>query len=122
MTDRIKYQGHAAIIHSVDEAMAARNALFQNHAVAISDSIMYAYKVLSPNGDHQMGFCDDRDWLGGSSLLQILERNDHQSFFLAVSRSHSGPGLGQRRSALIKEVACEALEMEKLKITTDNFE
>ena len=106
------FQGHAAVIHSPEEAALARDALFQNPDVCTADSIMYAYRVHDANMKLIQGFSDDREWLGGKTLEKLLEENSYDNTFLAVSRHHNGPNLGLKRFSLIKEVGKQALDME----------
>ena len=106
------FQGHAATIHSPEEAALAREALFQNRDVCTADSIMYAYRVHDANMKLMQGFSDDREWLGGKTLEKILEENNCDNTFLAVSRHHNGPNLGLKRFSLIKDVAKQAIDMK----------
>ena len=109
------FQGHAAMIHSLDEAAQAREALFLDPYVSKADSTMYAYRFMNENLDIVRGFSDDREWLGGGTLHKLLEENNDDNVFVAVSRHHKGPNLGIARFAHIKEAAKSAIDLELLK-------
>ena len=73
---------------------------------------MYVYLVHDANMKLIQGFSNDREWLGRKTLQKILEENNYDNTFLAVSRHHNGPNLGLKRFSQIKEVAKESLDME----------
>ena len=109
------FQGHAASVHSIEEAIRARDGLFQNMDVAKSDSIMYAYKTYDPiSHDQVSGFSDDREWGGGKVLNSLREDSKQDSVFLAVSRRHNALNLGPARfDHIISKVASVALAKER---------
>ena len=114
------FQGHAASIHTIEEAAQARDALFQDVEVSTADSIMYAYRIFDENHQLISGFSDDREWLGGSSLDKLLEEEKQDGIFIALSRHHNGPNLGPKRFDYIKAVAKAAINREFLLATELN--
>ena len=74
---------------------------------------MYAYRVFEDNKIIS-GFSDDREWCGGKVLDKLLEEKNINNAFLAVSRLHRGPNLGQDRFKHIESVARDALSVEFL--------
>ena len=106
------FQGHAASIHSVEEAALAREALFQDPNVSTASSIMYAYRLLDHNHQVVRGYSDDREWLGGQTLDHLLDELKQDGVFVAVSRHHNGPNLGPARFDHIKATAQAAIDME----------
>ena len=112
------FQGHAAQVHSIEEAALARDALFQDLNVSKASSIMYAYRLLDHNHQVVRGYSDDREWLGGKTLDNLLEDTNQDSVFVAVSRHHNGPNLGPARFEHIKKTAQAAIDMEFMNLVS----
>ena len=105
------FQGHAMNVQTVEDAVSARNALFQNTAVAAAEHIMYAYRIDTYDGIFEMGNSDDGECKGSDILVRLLERQEKDNVFLAVSRVHHGGNLGQKRFDLIKQAGEEVISL-----------
>ena len=103
------FQGHAMTVHSVEDAVRARDALFQDPAVASADHLMYAYHIDVGEGIFESGNSDDREYKGSDVLVKFIQNQDIENIFVAVSRIHSGPNLGGRRFQLIKQACADVL-------------
>ena len=109
--DGSTFQGHVKSVSSVEDAVMARNALFQSDAIATAEHIMYAYRIDNEDGIFVTGNSDDGEWNGSSILVDLLDNLKMDNIFLAVSRLHRGPNLGKRRFQLIKQAGEAALQL-----------
>lgn len=102
------FQGHAMFIDSLRSAQAARDALFQEFAVADSTHVIYAYKLTDPDSHMTIsGHSDDGEWTAGAQISGLLTA--HNDVFVAVTRKYGGVDVGRKRFALIKKAATGAL-------------
>ena len=104
------FQGHACRVGSITEAASARDALFQLPTVTQCDHIIYAYSITDPSGMKINGNSDGGEWAASKILANLIEENQATNTFLAVTRKHDGPNLGQRRFAIISEMGKRALD------------
>ena len=92
------FQGHAIKIASLAEAASAKEALFQLPSVSQCDHIIYAYSLTDHTGMKVQGNSDGGEWAASKILANLLEQNLKTNIFLAVTRKHEGPNLGQKDS------------------------
>ena len=105
------FQGHAINVQTVEDAVSARNALFQNTAIAAAEHIVYAYRIDTHDGIFEMGNSDDGECRGSEILVRLLECEERDNIFLAVSRVRCGGNIGKRRFELIKQAGEEAMHL-----------
>ena len=105
------FQGHTTTVATIAEAAAAKDALFQLPSVSQCDHLIYAYSILDPSGMRIQGNSDGGEWAASKLLANIIEESGKTNIFLAVSRKHAGPNVGQKRFKLISEMGTETLNM-----------
>lgn len=108
------FQAHFLPVHSVDQATAARNSIFQNPDLAKATHLMYAYKVGTQGVSMTSGFSDDNEIQGGSTLMNLLNTEIRTDVFLAVTRIKNGANIGPARFTHIKTCAQELLRKQEL--------
>ena len=91
------FQGHVKFIHSLEDAVKSRDALFQDESVASAEHIMYAYRIDTEDGIFETGNSDDGECNISKVLVKLLDNLKVENVFLAVSRIHQGPNLGKQR-------------------------
>ena len=106
------FQGHVKSISSLEDAVQARDALFQEPSVASASHIMYAYRISNDDGTFLQGNSDDGEYRGSSILLEQIEGKMMKDVFLAVSRVHKGPNLGKKRFKLIEQACIDVLNLK----------
>lgn len=99
------FTAHSSVISNKVEAMASRNAIFQNPALSISTHVIYAYKTTTELGTIESGFSDDGESTAGNILMKLINVNNLNHIFLAVTREKRGPNIGKRRFELIEQCA-----------------
>ena len=104
------FQGHAAFVSSIEDAVRARDALFQDMQVASADHLMYAYHIDNEDGVFVTGNFDDGEIKGSVVIANYLQQNELENVFLAVSRIHKGPNLGKQRFNLIRQSCNEVIQ------------
>ena len=104
------FQGHAAFVNSIEDAVRAKDALFQDLQVATSDHLMYAYHIDNEDGVFVTGNCDDGEIKGSMVISNYLQENNLENVFIAVSRVHKGPNLGKQRFSLIRQACVEVIK------------
>ena len=60
-----------------------------------------------------IGNSDGGEWAPSKILSNIIEENGLTNIFLAVTRKHAGPNIGQKRFAIIADVAKKTIEKLK---------
>ena len=55
------------------------------------------------------GNSDGGEWAASKILANLMEEKGKTNIFLAVTRKHAGPNLGQKRFQFISERGLEAL-------------
>ena len=105
------FQGHAMNVHSIEDAVRACDALFQDVSVARSDHIMYAYHIDGEEGIVESGNSDDREYKGSDILVKYIQDNKIDNIFIAVSRIHNRPNLGGRRFHLIHQACRDVVRL-----------
>ena len=106
-----KFQGHAKIVHTIPEAAAVKDALFQLPAVSQCDHVICAYSITDISGMKISGHSNRGEWTASKLLANLIEERGLTNVFLSVTSKHDGPNLGQRRFALITEIGNKALDM-----------
>ena len=106
-----KFQGHAKTVHTITEAAAVKDALFQLPAVSQCDHVIYANSITDISGIKISGHNDGGEWAASKLLANLIEERGLTNVFLSVTRKHDGSNLGQRRFALITEIGNRALDM-----------
>ena len=71
---------------TLNEAIAAKNALLQNPDVLAATHITYAYTIGTLPDSVQSVFFDDNEVGAGKILMGILQDKDIKNTFICVSR------------------------------------
>ena len=103
------FQAHILPVHTKNQAVAARNAIYQSPELSTSTHIMYAYKLGTLGDAIESGFSDDNEIEGGSLLMNLIEINNQSNVFICVTRAKNGPNIGPARFTHIKKCAQELL-------------
>ena len=104
-----------AFVHSIEDAVRARDALFQDLQVASADHLMYAYHVDNEHGVFVTGNFDDGEIKGSQVICNYMQELNLENMFIAVSRAHNGPNIGKQRFDLIRQSCVEVLQKLKEK-------
>lgn len=114
-----KFQGHGRNIRSLQDAQAAKDALFQDASTADSTHLIYAYCLRDTSSNVLItGHSDDGEWTAGARLAATISSLKTEDVFIAVSRKYGGVDLGKRRFELITLCAKQALA----KLLPDNLD
>ena len=106
------FQGNLANISSIEQASAARSALFQETNFAQAKHLIYAYSFANSEGKTFSGYSDDCEIGGGLLKLKEIEEAKSINTFICVSRIKEGGNIGQKRFELIKTCANEAIKAD----------
>ena len=104
-----------AFVHSIEDAVRARDALFQDLQVASADHLMYAYHVDNEHGVFVTGNFDDGEIKGSQVICNYMQELNLENMFIAVSRANNGPNIGKQRFDLIRQSCVEVLQKLKEK-------
>ena len=105
------FQGHAMTILSIEEAVRARDALYQNPSAAAADHVMYAYRIDREEGIYETGNHDDGECMGSDVLVRCIQEAKIDNIFVSVTRIHSGPNLGNRRFQMIQQACRDVIQL-----------
>lgn len=106
------FQAHLLPIHDINQATAAKNAIYQHPLLCKATHLIYAYRI--GNVTHmESGFFDDDEVGGGSILMKLLESEHTTNTFIAVTRIKNGPNIGAARFTHIENSAKELLNIEE---------
>ena len=105
------FQGHYYPIHSEGKAVQFLRALLQYDLTSKSDHIIYAYNYGGEDGQIVTGHCDDGEWGASSILCELLKQRTISNAILVVTRKYGGTNLGKQRFQIIKQVACNVLDL-----------
>ena len=105
------FHGHALNVHSIEDAVRAKDALFHDTGVASANHIMYAYRIDSEEGMLETGNFHDGECGGSEILVKCIQRRKMDNIFVAVSRIHPGPNLGKRHFQMIKQACMVMLNL-----------
>lgn len=95
------FQGHMVSVSSAEEAISARECLFQNPRISKADHLIYAYSVTDITTEEVVnGNSDDGEYSASVILHKLLCDRKCENMFLCVSRIHDGPNLGRTRFEL----------------------
>ena len=108
--DRTHYQGLIVPVTSADDVIPAIHALYQNHKVAGSSSISYAYRI-GDDSRYVSNFEDDEHWGAGRAIMLALDRTHTFNHLVAVARWSNGGNQGPLKSGQIREVAEQAAKL-----------
>ena len=106
---RSTFQAHSLKVQTLDQAAAARNAIYQNPQLAMATHIMYAYRIGDTRDSMETGFSDDDEVGGGSILMELLEKHKLSNVFICVTRIKKGFNIGSIRFKCIEKCAKELL-------------
>ena len=105
------FQRHALNVHSIEDAVRDKDALFQDTGVASVDHIIYAYRIDSEEGILETGNFDDGECGGSEIFVKCIQSRKMDNIFVAVSCIHAGPNLGKRRFQMIKQACMDVLNL-----------
>lgn len=101
-----QFIAHKITATSIDQAVAARNAIFQS-SLATASHLIYAYKC-----NTKSGYSDDGETNGSKLLMDIIDDRKLDNIFLCVTRNKDGPNIGQKRFDLITNCAKQLLDAD----------
>eukprot|EP00088_Acartia_fossae_P032957 TRINITY_DN33723_c0_g1_i1.p1 TRINITY_DN33723_c0_g1~~TRINITY_DN33723_c0_g1_i1.p1 ORF type:complete len:278 (-),score=51.39 TRINITY_DN33723_c0_g1_i1:239-1072(-) len=109
------FQGHVAIVSSLEQVKAVINKLYENKKIANATHNMYAYRIYCEDKKTWLQDCDDdgEDAAGGR-MLHLLEILDSKNILVVVSRWYGGIKLGPDRFKLINNSARQVMEQAGL--------
>uniref|UniRef100_A0A1B6H196 RWD domain-containing protein n=1 Tax=Cuerna arida TaxID=1464854 RepID=A0A1B6H196_9HEMI len=113
ITDRkSKFQGHAAVVTSVDQVKDMLSTLLENKKFAQATHNIYAYRVLKDGlpGCMAQDCDDDGENAAGSRLLHLLQTMGAMNVMVVVSRWYGGVHLGPDRFRHINNAARQVLQ------------
>lgn len=103
-----QFVGLAVKIHSVEEMNRAYKAVALRYPSV--DHIMAAY-AFKENSTIKMGSCDDMEYGGANTILNILKENKVKDTGIFVVRKYGGIHLGYERFTTIRAASLEALKL-----------
>lgn len=106
---RSTFQAHSLRVQTVNQAAAAKNAIYQNRLLAKANHIMYTYRIGDSGDNIEYGFSDDEEVGGGNILMKLLELNNLANIFICVTRIKSGSNIGAIRFKCIEDCAKQIL-------------
>ena len=110
---RSTFQAHSLKVQTLQQASAAKNAIYQNPELATATHIIYAYRIGDSRENMETGFSDDDEVGGGSILMELLEKNKLSNVFICVTRMKRGFNIGPIRFTCIEKCAKEILLKEQ---------
>ena len=72
---------------------------------------MYVYRYVNADNDTVEGYSDDGEVRGSKEIWRAMDRLGINNVFVAVSRRHDGPNIGQRRFDIIREVTNKVINL-----------
>lgn len=115
------FQGHAAVVTSVEQVQAVKNKLYENKKIAHASHNMYAYRIYSDQRKTWIQDCeDDGETAAGGRILHLLEIVDAKNVLVVVSRWYGGILLGPDRFKHINNAARQVLEQAGLLVQDKN--
>lgn len=108
---RSVFQGHVAVVNSVNDVELVLMKLKQNKKIAHATHNMYAYRIYNEEKSVWHQDCDDdgEDAAGGR-LMHLLEILDSKNLLVVVSRWYGGILLGPDRFKHINNAARQVIE------------
>ena len=104
------FQGHACVVHTLDEVKSVLKTLKQNKKVSQASHNIVAYRLVGVNEtSFVQDYADDGEVNAGGRLLHLLQIMDVKNIVVVVSRWYGGILLGPDRFRLINNVAREAV-------------
>ena len=104
------FQGHVAIVHTIEEVKSVLRKLKENRKVSQASHNIVAYR-LSGVKEHSFiqDYADDGEVNAGGRLLHLLQIMDVVDIVVVVSRWYGGILLGPDRFRLISNCAREVI-------------
>ncbi|XP_058799465.1 protein IMPACT-like [Phymastichus coffea] len=104
------FQGHTAIVFSVDQVKLVLNKLKENKKILQATHNMYAYRIYNESTKYFLHDCDDDgEAQAGRRLMHLLEIMDVKNLIVVVSRWYGGIHLGPDRFRHINNAARQVL-------------
>lgn len=104
------FQGHAAIVYTVDDVKRVLKKLQENRKVSQATHNIVAYRLSGvAEGSFVQDYADDGEINAGSRVLHLLQIMDVKNVVVVVSRWYGGILLGPDRFRLINNCAREAI-------------
>lgn len=111
LTDRKSvFQAHAARVASGADAQAIARAVRTGRKGAAATHIMWAYRLVSPDGHVVQDGDDDGEKGAAKTMLHVLQQSDARNVGIAVSRWFGGIKLGPARFRHIASVTRDAID------------
>jgi len=104
------FQGHAAIVYTLDEMKAVLCKLKENRKVAQATHNIVAYRLTGVNETSFIqDYADDGEVNAGGRMLRLLQIMDVKNIVVVVTRWYGGVLLGPDRFRLINNTAREVI-------------
>lgn len=104
------FQGHAAVVYTVDEVKRVLSQLKQNRKVSQATHNIVAYRLSGvTDGTFVQDYADDGEINAGGRVLHLLQIMNVKNVVVVVSRWYGGILLGPDRFRLINNCAREAI-------------
>ena len=104
------FQGHAAIVHTMEEVKAVLRKLKENKKVLQATHNIVAYRLVGARENTFIqDYADDGEVNAGGRLLHLLQIMDVKNIVVVVSRWYGGILLGPDRFRLINNSAREVI-------------
>jgi len=104
------FQGHAAIVYTLDEMKAVLRKLKENRKVAQATHNIVAYRLTGVNETSFIqDYADDGEVNAGGRMLRLLQIMDVKNIVVVVTRWYGGVLLGPDRFRLINNTAREVI-------------
>jgi len=105
------FQGHVAVVTSVDQVQAVLRKLYENKKIAHASHNMYAYRIYVDSRKAWLQDCeDDGETAAGGRMLHLLDIMEAKNILVVVSRWYGGILLGPDRFKHINNAARQVLE------------
>ena len=106
------FQGHTAIVKSLDEVKLVISKLYENKKIAQATHNIYAYRIYCDDKQTWLSDCeDDGEDAAGGRLLHLLDILDVVDRVVVVSRWYGGVHLGPDRFKHINNAARMVLSL-----------
>jgi len=106
------FQGHTAVVKSLDEVKLVINKLYENKKIAQAAHNIYAYRIFHKEKNTWLSDCeDDGEDAAGGRLLHLLEILDVVDRLVVVTRWYGGILLGPDRFKHINNAARSVIQL-----------
>ena len=108
---RSVFQGHTAVVKSLDEVKLVIDKLYENKKIAQAAHNIYAYRIFHKEKNTWLSDCeDDGEDAAGGRLLHLLEILDVVDRLVVVTRWYGGILLGPDRFKHINNAARSVIQ------------